>query len=122
MGGWEFLNSFSTEEYSDFHDIGVIILSSTIDPEDLAKAKKYPMVIDFLSKPISASELEEVLEDLSNLNDSILYAERIQKSFFPQSAEITTCFGDNIYVNRPKDVISGDFCFFQHTKIIFLFI
>ena len=60
MGGWEFLNSFSTEEYSDFHDIGVIILSSTIDPEDLAKAKKYPMVIDFLSKPISKEMLEYI--------------------------------------------------------------
>jgi CheY-like chemotaxis protein len=60
MGGWEFLNSFNTGEYSDFHDISVIILSSTIDPEDLEKAKKYPMVIDFLSKPISKEMLEYI--------------------------------------------------------------
>ena len=60
MGGWEFLNNFSTEEYSDYNTINVIILSSTIDPEDIEKAKKYPMVIDFLSKPISKEMLEYI--------------------------------------------------------------
>ncbi|MCI4443164.1 MAG: response regulator [Lentimicrobium sp.] len=62
MGGWEFLDSFSTADYSDYNDTKVIILSSTIDPEDLEKSKKYPMVIDFLSKPIS-KEMLEYLKD-----------------------------------------------------------
>ncbi|WP_395050052.1 response regulator [Flavobacterium sp.] len=62
MGGWDFLDSFSTAEYSDYNDTKVIILSSTIDPEDLEKSKKYPMVIDFLSKPIS-KEMLEYLKD-----------------------------------------------------------
>ncbi|SHG95534.1 CheY chemotaxis protein or a CheY-like REC (receiver) domain [Flavobacterium fluvii] len=60
MGGWEFLDCFSTTEYSEYNTIKVIILSSTIDPEDLEKAKKYPMVLDFLSKPISKEMLEYV--------------------------------------------------------------
>lgn len=60
MGGWEFLDSFSTEDYADYNKTKVIILSSTIDPEDLEKSKKYPMVIDFLSKPISKEMLEYV--------------------------------------------------------------
>ena len=60
MGGWEFLDSFSTSDYSDYNSTKVIILSSTIDPEDLEKSKKYPMVIDFLSKPISKEMLEYV--------------------------------------------------------------
>ncbi len=62
MDGWEFLDSFKTESYSQFHDTKVIILSSTINPEDLEKSKKYPMVIDFLSKPIS-KEMLEYLKD-----------------------------------------------------------
>lgn len=62
MGGWEFLESFTTDEYSEFHDTKIIILSSTIDPEDIEKSKKYSMVIDFLSKPIS----KEMLEYLKN--------------------------------------------------------
>lgn len=58
MGGWEFLDYFNTNDYSDFNSIKVIVLSSTIDPADLEKAKKYPMVIDFLSKPITKEILE----------------------------------------------------------------
>ena len=58
MGGWEFLDYFSRSEFSEFHNVKVVVLSSTIDPEDLQNAKKYPMVIDFLSKPITQSMLE----------------------------------------------------------------
>jgi CheY-like chemotaxis protein len=60
MGGWEFLESFTTSDYADYNDIKIIILSSTVDPEDLKKSKKYPTVLDFLSKPISKDMLEYV--------------------------------------------------------------
>ncbi len=58
MGGWEFLDHFNSAKYSDFNSIKVVILSSTIDPEDLEKAKNYPMVIEFISKPITKTILE----------------------------------------------------------------
>jgi len=61
MGGWEFLDHFSQSEYADiFKKTKVLVLSSTIDPRDIEKSKTYPMVIDFLSKPIT----KEMLEDL----------------------------------------------------------
>ncbi|WP_366184195.1 response regulator [Flavobacterium ovatum] len=58
MGGWEFLDCFSSNDFNDFNQTKIVVLSSTIDPEDLEKTKKYPMVIDFLPKPISTSMLE----------------------------------------------------------------
>ena len=58
MGGWEFLDHFITSDYNEFNTINVIVLSSTINPEDLAKAKKYPIIVDFLSKPITLQMLE----------------------------------------------------------------
>ena len=58
MGGWEFLDYFTSSDYTEFNSERVIVLSSTIDPEDLAKAKKYPIIIDFLSKPITQPMLE----------------------------------------------------------------
>lgn len=58
MGGWEFLDHFTSPDYAEFNSVPVIVLSSTIDPEDLAKAKKYPIIIDFLSKPITQPMLE----------------------------------------------------------------
>lgn len=64
MGGWEFLDHFSKPDYADvFKTCKVIVLSSTIDPDDIKKAKTYPMVLDFLSKPIT----KEMLEDLRHL-------------------------------------------------------
>ena len=64
MDGWEFLDSFATERYEVFNSTKVIILSSTIDPNDLEKSKKYPAVIDFLSKPISKAMLQALQEKL----------------------------------------------------------
>ena len=64
MGGWEFLDCFNSEEFSEFNSIKVVVLSSTIDPEDFEKSKQYPMVIDFLSKPISQSMLEHLKNKL----------------------------------------------------------
>jgi len=58
MGGWEFLDAFNTANYRKFHNIKVVVLTSTIDPQDLEKSQTYPMVIDFLSKPISVKMLE----------------------------------------------------------------
>ena len=64
MGGWEFLEEFSKLTFKQFHNIKVIVLSSTIDPEDLEKIKEFPMVMDFLPKPISLSMLNKVAEAL----------------------------------------------------------
>jgi CheY-like chemotaxis protein len=58
MGGWEFLDYFNKPEYINFNNIKVVVLSSTIDPEDVKKSKTYPIVIDFLPKPITTSMLD----------------------------------------------------------------
>jgi len=64
MGGWDFLEEFSKPTFKQFRNIKVIVLSSTIDPEDLEKIKEFPMVMDFLPKPISLSMLNKVTEAL----------------------------------------------------------
>lgn len=58
MGGWEFLDHFISSDFDEFNSTNVIVLSSTINPEDLAKSKKYPIIIDFLSKPITLQMIE----------------------------------------------------------------
>lgn len=65
MGGWEFLDHFNTPEFAEFNTIKVVVLSSTIDPEDLEKSKQYPMVIDFLSKPITQAMLEYLKDKIN---------------------------------------------------------
>lgn len=61
MNGWEFLDLFSKSEYyKNFPDIKVIVLSSTIDPKDIEKSRKYSMVLNFLSKPITIEMLQSI--------------------------------------------------------------
>ena len=64
MGGWEFLNLFNNSNYYNLNRTKVIILTSTIDPEDVKKSKSYPNVIEFISKPIT-------VEILNNLKSKI---------------------------------------------------
>ena len=66
MGGWEFLDLFSKDEYvSVFKNTKVIVLSSTINPSDIEQSKKYPIVFDFISKPITKEMLEVLKTKLS---------------------------------------------------------
>jgi CheY-like chemotaxis protein len=59
MNGWEFLDVYLQKGYQDlFPEAKFIVLSSTIDPDDVNQAKKYPIVVDFLSKPITKEMLE----------------------------------------------------------------
>lgn len=58
MNGWEFLEKYFPEYAEKFPETKVIILSSTIDPEDFAMAKRYPVVVDFFSKPLELDRLE----------------------------------------------------------------
>lgn len=61
MNGWEFLDIYTSRGYQNiFPEAKFIVLSSTIDPQDVSKAKNYAVVLDFLSKPIT----KEMLEDL----------------------------------------------------------
>lgn len=67
MNGWEFLDIFSKSQfYSTFSEIKVIVLSSTIDPRDIEKAKQYPMVLNFLSKPITIEILQTIKKEALN--------------------------------------------------------
>lgn len=60
MGGWEFLDLFNNSNYYYLNNTKIIILTSTIDPEDIKKSKTYPNVIEFLSKPITVEMLDYI--------------------------------------------------------------
>lgn len=61
LSGWEFLDIFTKNNYASvFPETKVIVMSSTIDPKDIEKSKTYPIVIDFLSKPITKEMLNSI--------------------------------------------------------------
>ncbi len=50
--------------------------------------------------------IEEILKDL---NDSISYAQRIQRAILPSAEMIKDCFDEHFIIYRPRNVVSGDF-------------
>lgn len=61
MDGWRFLDNYLKMGYNLlFNATKFIVLSSSIDPNDMDKSKEYPMVIDFISKPITKDILNNL--------------------------------------------------------------
>ncbi|MCK4749459.1 MAG: hypothetical protein KAT15_20535, partial [Bacteroidales bacterium] len=44
-----------------------------------------------------------------NIEDSLKYAQRIQKAMFTTPLELSRLFPDSFIFQRPKDIVSGDF-------------
>ena len=63
MNGWEFLEAYIPLFVDKLPNTKIIILSSTIDPEDFSRAKKFPVVAQFVSKPLSVENLAELKEN-----------------------------------------------------------
>ena len=60
MDGFDFLNEFNQFSDTITQDIKILMLSSSIDPEDEAKAKSYTAVVDFICKPLTRDKLLSV--------------------------------------------------------------
>lgn len=57
LDGWQFLDEFAMISFAK--KIVVFIVSSSIDPCDLEMAKNYPIVKDYIIKPLSSEKLKQ---------------------------------------------------------------
>jgi len=62
IDGWEFLESFNKQNSATFPNTKFIILSSSVDPEDVLKSKNEPAVIGFFQKPLKFELIESMKE------------------------------------------------------------
>lgn len=53
MTGWEFLEQFSSFDNTLKELVKIFIVSSSIDPLDVKKAQEHPLVVNYITKPIS---------------------------------------------------------------------
>lgn len=60
MDGWEFLERFNKIKNKFNKDIAIYMVSSSINPLDINKAKSFPIVMDYIAKPINKKQLESV--------------------------------------------------------------
>lgn len=64
MDGWVFLDDFVKIPSHNQEHLSLYILTSTINPSDIEKAKNYPIVNNFISKPVTISDLKHMLKEL----------------------------------------------------------
>lgn len=63
MNGWDFLEDYVMKYGDRLPDTKVVIVSSTVNPEDFLRANRYELVIDFISKPLTAEGLSELMDN-----------------------------------------------------------
>ena len=63
MDGFQFLEAYKNIEANLTKKIPIYMVSSSVDPEDIEKAKSYTAVVDYLSKPLKSDKLKEIIEN-----------------------------------------------------------
>ena len=61
MTGWEFLDEYLQIEGKDSEQTQVYIVSSSIDPKDLLKIKDYRLIRNYILKPITPDDLQNII-------------------------------------------------------------
>ncbi|MDP1799931.1 MAG: tetratricopeptide repeat protein [Bacteroidota bacterium] len=54
-----------------------------------------------------------IKEKNKDITDSIQYAKRLQEAVFPETDVLNTFFAESFVLFRPKDIVSGDFYWFE---------
>ncbi len=62
MDGWEFLKAFKEIQAKLPNQIPIYIISSSIAAEDKEKAKRFPEIVGYLSKPVELETLASIIQ------------------------------------------------------------
>ena len=62
MNGWEFLEQYSNLDKQHKANVVIVMLTTSLNPDDRAKASKIPDVSGFETKPLTAEKLQYILK------------------------------------------------------------
>ncbi len=62
MNGWEFLDEFKRLNITTQDKCKIYIISSSVFSNDINKARSYPLVRDFVSKPLNVEKIVELFK------------------------------------------------------------
>jgi CheY-like chemotaxis protein len=60
MNGWEFLDEYKRLNIDPLGKTRIYIISSSVFSNDINKARSYPLVKNFISKPLSVEKIKEM--------------------------------------------------------------
>ena len=62
MNGWEFLDEYKRLNIDPAGKCKIFIISSSVFSNDINKARSYPLVKDFISKPLNVDKIKELFK------------------------------------------------------------
>lgn len=62
MNGWEFLDEYKRLNLDPMGKSKIYIISSSVFSNDINKARSYPLVKDFISKPLNVEKIKELFD------------------------------------------------------------
>lgn len=63
MNGWEFIEEYEKLDDTQKGKMVVVMLTTSINPDDSAKATNYESIARFYTKPLDRQVIEEIVED-----------------------------------------------------------
>ena len=63
MNGWEFLKEYEKLDDNLKGEIMIMMLTTSINPDDEEKAKKTKFINGFLNKPLTTGVIEKIIDD-----------------------------------------------------------
>ena len=62
MDGYEFLNAYQSLEFKNKDSVVVTVLLTSYHPEDVEKVKEFPVVKEYVVKPLTEEKVMELME------------------------------------------------------------
>jgi CheY-like chemotaxis protein len=66
MDGWEFLDALLEQDTQC--KMAVVVITTSVDPDDFFKSRDYPQVFGFYGKPFTINQFQDVLQHEAVLN------------------------------------------------------
>ena len=62
IDGWEFLDEYEKLEDIQKAQVVLVMLTTSLNPDDLERAKSNPLVYDYLNKYLDADRIQKIIE------------------------------------------------------------
>lgn len=80
----------------------------------VANAEKDAVNLDLARQTTEIKEQKEIIEEKNkDITESIRYSKRIQQAVLPSAERLVKHFPDSFILNKPKDIVGGDFAWFS---------
>ncbi len=70
IGGWELLKELQPHQVQLQGQCAIYLLSSSLDPSDIARAKEHPLVTQLIQKPLDSRKIHEIHEQVQTMTSS----------------------------------------------------